>query len=156
MFFKDCGTMREKKKGGKGGENHMPGDGVMILIIFGIIIFVPLIIVFTVLIVSKKKRQRKKETYMGKTYGKVIRIVDKGLDYPYVLYVQYQVNGMTYKIRETAKMKSSAIRVAGIPIGQRKTFVLGRVQEGDMLEIRYDERHPEKAIIYRNDGVVTG
>ncbi len=36
-------------------------------------------------------------------------------------------------------MKSSAIKVAGISVGQRKTFVLGAVKERDLLEIHYDE-----------------
>lgn len=52
-------------------------------------------------------------------------------------------------------MKSSVIKVAGVPIGQRKTFVLGTVREGDLLEIRYDMQHSEKAILYGNDGMTS-
>lgn len=134
----------------------MLSNGAMIIIIFASIILIPTIVVFIVLGISKNSRKRKKNNYMGITQGRVIRIVDKGLDYPWVIHVQYKVNGIDYEIKETAKMKSMAIKVAGIPVGQRKTFVLGAVKEGDMLEIRYDEAHPEKAIIYGNDGVVTG
>lgn len=134
----------------------MLSDGAMIIIIFAAIILIPTIIVFIVLGISKNSRKRKKNNYMGITKGRVIRIVDKGLDYPWVIHVQYKVNGIDYEIKETAKMKSTAIKIAGIPVGQRKTFVLGAVKEGDLLEIRYDEAHPEKAIIYGNDGVVTG
>ena len=134
----------------------MLSDGVMIIIIFAAIILIPIIIVFIVLGISKNSRKRKKSNYMGITQGRVIRIVDKGLDYPWVIHVQYKVNGIDYEIKETAKMKSTAIKIAGIPVGQRKTFVLGDVKEGDLLEIRYDETHPERAIIYGNDGVVTG
>lgn len=134
----------------------MLSDGAMIIIIFVAIILIPIIIVFIVLGISKNSRRRKKNNYMGITQGRVIRIVDKGLDYPWVIHVQYKVNGIDYEIKETAKMKSTAIKVAGIPVGQRKTFVLGVVKEGDLLEIRYDEAHPERAIIYGNDGVVTG
>lgn len=134
----------------------MLSDGAMIIIIFAAIILIPIIIVFIVLGISKISRRRKKNNYMGITQGRVIRIVDKGLDYPWVIHVQYKVNGIDYEIKETAKMKSTAIKIAGIPVGQRKTFVLGDVKEGDLLEIRYDEAHPEKAIIYGNDGVVTG
>lgn len=134
----------------------MLSDGAMIIIIFAAIILIPTIIVFIVLGINKNSRKRKKNNYMGITQGRVIRIVDKGLDYPRVIHVQYKVNGIDYEIKETAKMKSTAIKVAGIPVGQRKTFVLGAVKEGDLLEIRYDEAHPEKAIIYGNDGVVTG
>lgn len=134
----------------------MLSDGVMIIIIFAAIILIPTIVVFIVLGISKNSRRRKKNNYMGITQGRVIRIVDKGLDYPWVIHVQYKVNGIDYEIKETAKMKSTAIKIAGIPVGQRKIFVLGAVKEGDLLEIRYDEAHPERAIIYGNDGVVTG
>lgn len=133
----------------------MMSDGAMILLIFAILFLVPVLAVFGVLSVSKRKRRRKKKEYLGKTQGKITRIVDKGQDHPWVIHVQYGVDGMTYEIKETAKMKSSVIKVAGVPIGQRKTFVLGAVREGDLLEIRYDMQHPEKAIIYRNDGVMT-
>lgn len=134
----------------------MLSDGTMIIIIFAAIILIPTIVVFIVLGICKNGRKRKKNNYMGITQGRVIRIVDKGLDYPWVIHVQYKVNGIDYEIKETAKMKSTAIKIAGIPVGQRKTFVLGAVKEGDLLEIRYDEAHPERAIIYGNDGVVTG
>ena len=49
------------------------------------------------------------------------------MDYPWVIHVQYNVNGHDYKIKETAKMKSTAIKIAGIPVGQRKNFVLGNI-----------------------------
>lgn len=48
---------------------------------------------------------KRKRNYRGITQGKVIRIVDKGMDYPWVIHVQYNVNGHDYKIKETAKMK---------------------------------------------------
>lgn len=134
----------------------MLSDGAKIIIIFAVIILIPAIVVFIILGISKNNRKRKKRNYRGITQGKVIRIVDKGMDYPWVIHVQYNVNGHDYKIKETAKMKSTAIKIAGIPVGQRKTFVLGNIKEGDLIEIHYDEDHPEKAIIYGNDGVVTG
>ena len=134
----------------------MLSDGAMIIIIFAAIILIPIIIVFIVLGISKNSRKRKKNNYMGIAQGRVIRIVDKGLDYPWVIHVQYKVNGIDYEIKEKKKMRSTAIKVAGIPVGQRKTFVLGVVKEGDLLEIRYDEAHPERAVTYHNDGVVTG
>lgn len=134
----------------------MLSDGAKIIIIFAVIILIPAIVVFIILGISKNNRKRKKRNYRGITQGKVIRIVDKGMDYPWVIHVQYNVNGHDYKIKETAKMKSTAIKIAGIPVGQRKTFVLGNIKEGDLIEIHYDEDHPEKAIIYDNDGVVTG
>lgn len=128
----------------------------MSIIIFTAIILIPTIVVFIILGINKNNKKKKKNNYMGITKGRVIRIVDKSLDYPWVIHVQYKVNGIDYEIRETAKMKSTAIKIVGIPVGQRKTFVLGDVKEGDLLEIRYEEEHPERTIIYSNDGVVTG
>lgn len=133
----------------------MLSDGAMIIIIFTAIILIPVIVVFIVLGINKNNRKRKRNNYKGITKGRVIRIVDKGLHYPWVIHAQYKVNGIDYEIKETAKMKSTAIKVAGIPVGQRKTFVLGSVKEGDWLEIHYNEAHPERAIIYGNDGVAT-
>lgn len=134
----------------------MLSDGAMIIIIFAAIILITTIVVFIVLGINKNNRKKKKNNYKGITKGRIIRIKNKGLHYPWVIHVQYKVNGIDYEIKETAKMKSTAIKVAGIPVGQRKTFVLGTVKEGDLLEIRYDEAHPERAIIYGNNGAVTG
>lgn len=134
----------------------MISDGIMILVIFALLLFIPVTVVLTVLTVSKKKRKRKLETYKGVTQGRVVKIAAKGIDHPWVIHAEYQVDGILYEIKETAKMKSTVIKAAGIPIGQRKTFVLGKIQEGDLLEIRYEKEHPEKAIIYGNDGVITG
>lgn len=133
----------------------MLSDGTMIIIIFASIILIPTLVVFIVLGISKNNRKRKKKNYMGITQGRVTGIENKGMEYPWVIHVRYNVNGIDYEVKETAKMKSKAIKVAGIPVGQRKTFVLGAVKEGDLLEIHYDEAYPERAIIYGNDGVVT-
>lgn len=134
----------------------MLSDGGMIILFFVGIFFIPIIVITLIFMVNKRNRKKKKETYTGKTKGRIIRIVDKGLDHPCIIHVQYHVNGSTYEIKETAKMKCTAIRIGKIPIGQRKTFVLGTIKEGDLLEIRYDELHPKKAIIYENDGIITG
>lgn len=136
-------------------------NGLIILLIFAIIclslliFLVQALAVFGILLIGKRNRMKKKETYLGKTRGTITRIVDKGIEHPWVIHVQYEVDGIMYEIKETAKMKSKAIKVAGIPVGQRKSFVLGAVREGDLLEIRYDLQHPEKAIIYGNDGMMT-
>lgn len=128
---------------------------IIIILICVMIFLIPFFVVLGILAVCKRNRGRKKEEYMGKTQGRIMRIVHNGLDFPWVIHVQYEVDGMTYEIKETAKLKVSSIKVAGIPIGQRQSFVLGAVREGDLLEIRYDLQHPEKAIIYRNDGMIS-
>lgn len=134
----------------------MLSDGAMILIILAALIAVPTVTVFTVLAVNRSVRNRKNAVYTGETKGTVSKIVDKGLDFPWVIHVKYCVDGINYEIKETAKLKSSPVKAFGIPIGQKKTFVLGSVQAGDTVTVRYDKNNPQKAVIYGNDGIMTG
>lgn len=134
----------------------MLSDGAMIALIFGGIVLIPLAAVLIVLAVAKKRRKGKYEKYRGMTLGTVIWIRSGGIDHPSVIHAVYHVNGKEYQIRETAKLKSRTIKVGKIPVGQKKSFVMGAVSKGDQIWIRYDERRPERAIICGNDGVVTG
>ena len=131
-------------------------NGVMIILIFSILIIVPIIIVFTVLAINKANRKRKYSVYTGVTTGRVSKLVNKGLDFPWVIYVTYCVNQKNYQLKETAKLKSSPIKAGDITVGLKKTFVLGPIQEGDTVTILYDEKDPQKAVIYGNNGVITG
>lgn len=128
----------------------------VITLFFSAIIIIPVAAVFIILAVCRHSRKKKIETYSGVTWGTIEKIVSKGLDHPWVLHVTYSVDGKQYKIKETAKMKSEAIRFGKIPVGQRKTFQVGAVREGDLLEIHFDKKQPQKAIIYKNNGSITG
>lgn len=134
----------------------MLSDGAMIALIFGGIVLIPLAAVLIVLAVAKKRRKGKYEKYRGMTLGTVTWIRPGGIDHPSVIHAVYHVNGKEYQIRETAKLKTRTIKVGKIPVGQKKSFVMGAVSQGDQIWIRYDERRPERAIICGNDGVVTG
>lgn len=134
----------------------MENDGIMILLIFAVLILLPVSTVFAVLAVSRRNREKKKRAYRGIAQGTVVEIRNKGLDHPWVVYVVYKVHGQEYQIRETAKLKSETVRIGRLPVGQRKTFVLGPLREGDSVEVRYDMEHPEKGILYGNDGCITG
>ena len=131
-------------------------DGAMIIIIFAAIIILPVIVVFSVIGISKIKREKKKKYYRGLTRGTVEDIKLKGLDHPWVITVSYNVNGQDYMVKETVKLKTETLRAGRIPIGQKKTFVMGDVKAGDEIMVRYDEKRPEKAIVEGNDGAVTG
>lgn len=134
----------------------MLSDGAMIALIFGGIVLIPLAAVLIVLAVAKKRRKGKYEKCRGMTLGTVTWIRPGGIDHPSVIHAVYHVNGKEYQIRETAKLKTRTIKVGKIPVGQKKSFVMGAVSQGDQIWIRYDERRPERAIICGNDGVVTG
>lgn len=131
-------------------------DGAMIIIIFAAIIILPVIVVFSVIGISKIKREKKKKYYRGLTRGTVEDIKLKGLNHPWVITVSYNVNGQDYMVKETVKLKTETLRAGRIPIGQKKTFVMGDVKAGDEIMVRYDEKRPEKAIVEGNDGAVTG
>lgn len=131
-------------------------DGMMVLLIFAIIIVVPALTVFLILASAKARRKKKIETYTGSTQGLIEKISTRGVDAPWIIYVAYRVDGVEYRIRETAKLKSETIRLGKIPIGQKKTFVLGPVREGDFVTIKYDLNNPAKAIILGNEGLMTG
>ena len=130
-------------------------DGMMIILIFGLIIIIPIIVVFSVLFASKSIRERKKKTYTGHVKGTVLKIGGGGLERPYIIYVEYTVDGVSYRIKETAKVKTEAIKIGKIPIGQKKKFVIGQISKGDTVDVQYDERNPKKAIISGNDGLAT-
>ncbi len=132
----------------------MSKDGIMIIIIFSILIFVPITIVLLICMISKKKRKKKNETYKGITQGTITDITKKGMDFPWVVHAEYYVNGVKYQIKESVALKCSTIKLGKIPIGQRKTFVLETIKKGGSIEIHYDERNPRKAIIYGNEGMI--
>ena len=134
----------------------MPSDGVMILLIFAGILLVPLAVVLLVLSISKTRRKQKLAAYTGRTTGQVEKILSRGLDHPWVIVVRYTVDGREYRVKETAKIKNRAIKLGKIPIGQRKSFVLGPIEVGSPLTICYDPQRPQNALILGNDGVLTG
>lgn len=60
----------------------------------------------------------------------MIALIFGGIEHPSVIQAVYHVNGKEYRIRETAKLKSTTIKVGKIPVGQKKSFVMGPVAQG--------------------------
>ena len=81
-------------------------DGMMIILIFAGIILLPLAAVFLVLSISRASRRRKLVKYTGQTQGQIERISHRGIDGPWVIAARYTVDGQTYRIKETAKLRS--------------------------------------------------
>lgn len=130
----------------------MENDLLMIALIFGAIVLIPTAVVFLVLAAARARRKKKRERCRGIAEGTVVRLYRRGADSPWVIVARYTVGGADYEIRETAKLRSEAIRAGGIPVGQRKRFVLGPLQEGGRVTVRYDEQQPEVALIEGNEG----
>ncbi|WP_290770781.1 hypothetical protein [Anaerofustis sp.] len=134
----------------------MSNNLIMIIIIFMMLVFVPTTTVFLIIIFSKKSRERKIKNYTGTAEETITNIVKRGIDSPWIIYASYNVDGIHYNIKETAKLKSNIIKVGKIPIGQRKTFIMGFIKKGNKIKIQYDENNPKKAIIADNNGIITG
>lgn len=86
--------------------------------------------------------------------GTIVRLRDMGIDSPTVMYVQYQVNGVTYQIKEGIKLKSSVKKIGFLPIGQIKTPVLPDTRVGTKLVVLYNPQKPSKAYLRDNVGKV--
>lgn len=129
-------------------------DGLMIITIFSSIILVPILIVFMIYKINKFIRGKKNKNYRGKTIGKVIFLKSKGLNSPIIITVEYLVNGISYSIKKTMKLKSEPIKLGAIPIGQRKVPIIGKVKIGSRVYVKYDLNNPAKALIAGNDGFI--
>lgn len=128
-------------------------DGVMILIIFGLIALLGVGATALVLVIAKRVRANKERTYTGETVGTVVRVCPGGVDRPAAVYVCYEVDGQTYECCETVKLKSEFIKIGPIPIGQRKRGkIASRV--GCAVRVAYLPSGPSKAILADNGGLV--
>lgn len=131
-------------------------DGAMIVMIFAIIIFVPLICIFAIYKISRRRRKSKNERYTCETPGIITDLRLKGSDGPFVMTVSYSVNGIEYTVKESVKLKSSTIKAGAIPVGQRKTPVIGDIRKGSSVTVKHDPADPARALIKGNDGFITG
>lgn len=95
--------------------------------------------------------RKKKCTEMTTGVVEAIRI--KGLDFPTVIAVRYSVQGKEYTVKESLKLKNIPIKVGKLTTGQKKVPVLGPVQVGMSLPIKYNPLKPKKAYIVGNDGI---
>lgn len=128
-------------------------DGVMILLIFGLIALLGGGTTALVLVISKRVRAHKEQTYTGATTGTIVRVRPGSTDRPTVVYVRYEVDGTEYERHETVKLTSEAIKLGPIPIGQTKR---GKIPSsvGDVVRVSYLPTDPSKAILTDNKGLM--
>ena len=129
-------------------------DGIMIILIFALIALMGGGLAAAIILGTKWSRARKERSYTGETTGVVERIRSYGVDRPSVACVRYRVDGAEYTFRETLKVKSSAIKLGSVPIGQRKTYVLD-CAPGSTVRVSYLPSDPSRAILTDNRGVMT-
>ena len=128
-------------------------NGMIVLCGWLLIVLVPATIVGSVLLIVHYRREYKKKNYLGKTTGIIVKIKRGNFERPSCAYVGYSVDDKEYEIHETLKLKIDPIKVKGIWIGQRKTWKIGPVKIGDLVDLQYDIKNPSHAIIVGNDGL---
>ena len=85
----------------------------------------------------------------------------KGLDFPSVITVEYEVNGSIYELKENLVFKrNKTIKLGFIPVGYKtkslielRTGVPATV--GNQVKVKYDEENPRKAYLPDNDSKIT-
>lgn len=128
-------------------------DGVMILLIFGLIALLGGGTTALALFIARRIRGRKEREYTGETVGTVVRYRRGGIEGPASVYVRYEVDGQAYECRETVKLKSEFIKIGSVPIGQRKTAKIA-TRAGSQVRVAYLPSDPSKAILADNTGLM--
>ncbi|WP_458458050.1 hypothetical protein [Pseudobutyrivibrio sp.] len=86
------------------------------------------------------------------TTGKIKELRSRGLNKATMIIVEYCVDGVAYEVKEGIKLKSESIKIGFIPIGQRKSPVMGDVSVGSNTSISYNPQNPAEAFITKNKG----
>ena len=102
---------------------------------------------------SNNNIQNQPFTNKAETVGRVIYNKSKGLDFPTVIRVQYQVNGIIYELEDTVKYKVRVLKKLGpIPIITQNYPVMGNHTVGTQVSVTYDINNPAYAYLTHNIG----
>lgn len=99
-----------------------------------------------------RKKDKKKCTQL--TEGIVIDVNNKGLDFPTIITVQYEVAGVSYRIAESKKYSNETTKIGFIPISQKKIPKLGNVVVGSSVSVSYNPNCPKMAFLTNNVGKI--
>lgn len=129
-------------------------DGQIIAIFFvALFVGVPAV-VGVVLLLVRRGRACRMDAYVGRCSGEVVSLVSRGVQNVTLVRVRYMVGGRAYELEEPLALRSEAIRVGPVPVGQRKTPKLGAVAPGSRVEVAYLPDDPAHALIVGNDGLM--
>ncbi len=78
----------------------------------------------------------------------------KGTDFPTIITVEYQIGTAVYTLRESLKLRSEALRIGRLPIGQRKLPKLPEAHVGGRVRVCYNPGKPAQAYLPDNLGIV--
>ena len=88
------------------------------------------------------------------TEGKVVGIKSKGLEFPTIITVEYNVGEKVFQIKEDLKLKNTTLKIGTIPIGQKKKPVLGYAKIGSIVTVAYNPGDPKEAYLPDNIGKI--
>ena len=86
------------------------------------------------------------------TSGTVVNIKVKGQDSPTMISVSYMVNGSTYELTESIKLKSEKIKLGFLTIGLRRVPKMGNTAIGSIVRVNYNPDSPAEAYLTDNIG----
>lgn len=92
----------------------------------------------------------KSKKYTEQTEAIVVELVDKGLDFPLIIKVKYNVNGIDYIHQEQGKYFHETNRAGLIPVGQRHIPLIKNIKVGDKINVKYKKNNPKKAFWSQN------
>ncbi|OZG67349.1 DUF3592 domain-containing protein [Bifidobacterium eulemuris] len=122
------------------------------VIVLCVAVMIPIVIITIVVLFGNPGRKGRIRSMTAQCPGLVLSVKTHGIDTPWRIRVRYEVDGIAYEVVESLALKSSVIKAGPIPIGQRKTPVMGLVREGDTVTVIYNPDKPSKSHIQHNDG----
>lgn len=84
--------------------------------------------------------------------GRVKELKNKGMDFPTLISVEYEVDGKIYVVTESIKLKSEWIKLGFLPVGQKRIPVMGATSVGSPAIISYNPNNPAEAFLTHNIG----
>ena len=96
----------------------------------------------------------KKRACTAVTNGTVTDLKSKGLDFPTIITVEYQVGSEKYSLSESVKMKNGdKIKAGNITVGTQRVPVMGETRVGTAVTVMYNPEAPEIAYLPDNKGI---
>ena len=93
-----------------------------------------------------------KKKCIASTDGIIVDLHRKGLDFPTIMTVRYEVDSISYEVKESVKLKSETIKLGFLPVGQKKTAVMPDATVGTTVIVMYNPSEPTESYVRDNVG----
>lgn len=99
------------------------------------------------------KKDKLKANCTAEATGSVKAVKVQGQDFPTIITVVYEVNGDSYEVSESIKLKSQPIKLGFLTVGQKRVPVLGNTSVGSAVSVMYNPNNPVEAYLRDNTGM---